>query len=57
MFPDLTIPGFLLDADEIESLIEKAYEILDELGPDPRLSKFIADASALRARHDGQFKM
>lgn len=55
IFPDITIPGYLLRADELESLIERATEILDETGPDSALSKFIADASRLRAAHDGKF--
>ena len=52
-FPDLTIPGFLLNADQIDALIEAATEVMDETGADPRLSKFIEDASRLRAVHDG----
>jgi hypothetical protein len=52
-FPNLVVPGFLLDADQIDALIEAATGVLDETGPDPRLSKFIEDASCLRAVHDG----
>lgn len=51
-FPDLTIPGFLLNAEQLDELIEDATEILDELGPDLRLSRFIEDAAQLRAVHD-----
>tara|TARA_Y100000815_G_scaffold171479_1_gene155825 strand:+ start:1695 stop:1877 length:183 start_codon:yes stop_codon:yes gene_type:complete len=51
-FPDLKVPGFLLNADQIDALIETATEVLDETGPDARLTKFIEDASRLRAVHD-----
>lgn len=55
-FPDLTVPGFLLNADQIDHLIETATEVMDETGPDPRLTKFIEDASRLRAVHDGTLR-
>lgn len=57
LFPDITVPGFLLDTATLDDLIDAANEQLDENGPDGRLAAFIEQASALRAVHDGTFSL
>lgn len=53
IFPNLTIPGFLLEKSDLEDLINRAIEVLEELDfPDPELANFIEKACALRAIHD-----
>jgi hypothetical protein len=62
LFPDLLIPGWMLSAAELDDLIAKAQEILDETDnpfdkSSVELVKFINDACRLRAVHDGKFSL
>ena len=44
--PDLTVPGFLLNDDKLEALIDSATMMLFELGPDQQLENLIKGCRA-----------
>jgi len=58
IFPDLTIPGWLLDLSDLDKLQEKAEEIVETAdAPIPELDTLHQQIQELRKAHKKEFKL